>query len=111
MLGDDEAKNSIGKSSALLVIDFAMGGSSLLDDAAGVIQALGHHSYSITFDFKGTPLFVNRSTEQPEIVDICDANHVKSSEISAEAFREKLKQRLKMSQDLDDANRECTCGS
>jgi|GEM_PF-727949 len=91
VLGDDEAKNSIGKSSALLVIDFAMGGSSLLDDAAGVIQALGHHSYSITFDFKGTPLFVNRSTEQPEIVDICDANHVKSSEISAEAFREKLK--------------------
>lgn len=91
VLGDDEAKNSIGKSSALLVIDFAMGGSSLLDDAAGVIQALGHHSYSITFDFKGTPLFVNRSTEQPEIVDICDANHVKSSEISVEAFREKLK--------------------
>ncbi|WP_122312151.1 MULTISPECIES: DUF2326 domain-containing protein [Pseudomonas] len=91
ILGDDEAKNSIGKSSALLVIDFAMGGNSLLDDAAGVINALGHHLYSITFDFNGKPLFVSRSTEQPDIVDICDANHVKRDEISLEAFREKLK--------------------
>ena len=38
ILGDDEAKNSIGKSSALLAIDFAMGGSSLLVDKAGVIK-------------------------------------------------------------------------
>jgi len=91
VLGDDEAKNSIGKSSALLVIDFAMGGNSLLDDAAGVIKVLGHHSYSITFDFKDTPLFVNRSTGQPDIVDICDSDHIKRNEISLEAFREKLK--------------------
>lgn len=55
VLGDDEAKNSIGKSSALLVIDFAMGGNSLLVDDAGVIKVLGNHSYEITFDFGGAP--------------------------------------------------------
>lgn len=91
VLGDDEAKNSIGKSSALLVIDFAMGGNSLLVDDAGVIKVLGSHSYEITFDFDGVPLFVTRSTERPDVVDVCDSNHVKQDEISLEAYREKLK--------------------
>jgi len=91
ILGDDEAKNSIGKSSALLVIDFAMGGGSLLEDDAGAIKALGHHSYQITFEFSGTPLYVTRSTEQPDVIDVCDSNHVKQDEISLDAYREKLK--------------------
>lgn len=91
ILGDDEAKNSIGKSSALLVIDFAMGGDSLLDDDAGAIEFLGHHSYEITFEFGGVPLFVTRSTKQADVVDICDSNHVKLDEITVEAYREKLK--------------------
>ncbi|WP_224972274.1 DUF2326 domain-containing protein [Pseudomonas aeruginosa] len=91
ILGDDEAKNSIGKSSALLVIDFAMGGTSLLVDDAGVIKALGDHSYDITFEFKGEPLFVRRSTERPDIVDVCDSNYRKHDEMSLEAYREHLK--------------------
>jgi hypothetical protein len=91
ILGDDEAKNSIGKSSALLVIDFAMGGNSLLVDDAGVIKALGDHSYNISFDFNGAPLFVSRSTERPDIVDVCDSSHIKRDEISLEAYREHLK--------------------
>lgn len=91
ILGDDEAKNSIGKSSALLVIDFAMGGTSLLVDDAGVIKALGDHSYDITFEFKGEPLFVRRSTERPDIVDVCDSKHIKHDEMSLEAYRENLK--------------------
>ncbi|MGV8180758.1 DUF2326 domain-containing protein [Pseudomonas aeruginosa] len=91
ILGDDEAKNSIGNSSALLVIDFAMGGTSLLVDDAGVIKALGDHSYDITFEFKGEPLFVRRSTERPDIVDVCDSNYIKHDEMSLEAYREHLK--------------------
>ncbi|MEW4948266.1 DUF2326 domain-containing protein [Pseudomonas asiatica] len=91
ILGDNEAKNSIGKSSALLVIDFAMGGDSLLDDDAGAIEFLGHHSYEITFEFGGVPLFVTRSTKQADVVDICDSNRVKLDEITVEAYREKLK--------------------
>lgn len=98
ILGDDEAKNSIGKSSALLVIDFAMGGSSLLDDDAGAIKVLGHHSYQITFEFVGAPLYVTRSTEQPEVIDVCDSNHVKQDEISLEAYREKLKNLYRLSE-------------
>lgn len=91
ILGDDEAKNSIGKSSALLVIDFAMGGKSLLVDYAGVIKALGDHTYKITFEFNDKPLFVSRSTETPDVVDLCDSNHVKRDEMTLEAYREQLK--------------------
>lgn len=98
ILGDDEAKNSIGKSSALLVIDFAMGGDSLLDDDAGAIEFLGHHSYEITFEFGGTPLFFTRSTKQSDVIDVCDSNHVKLDEISVEAYREKLKTLYELSE-------------
>lgn len=38
IFGDNDAKNSIGKSSALMIIDFSMGGTSLLEDKAGIIK-------------------------------------------------------------------------
>lgn len=91
ILGDDEAKNSIGKSSALLAIDFAMGGSSLLIDKAGVIKKLGHHIYRVTFEFAGKPLYVSRSTDEPEVVKICNSNHVVLNEISVEDYKALLK--------------------
>lgn len=97
ILGDDEAKNSIGKSSALLVIDFAMGGSSLLADDAGVIQALGHHSYDIIFEFKDKPLFVRRSTDRPDIVEVLDSKHIRQNEMPLEAYKEHLKRLYRLS--------------
>ncbi|WP_070886939.1 DUF2326 domain-containing protein [Pseudomonas argentinensis] len=98
ILGDDEAKNSIGKSSALMAIDFAMGGSSLLEDDAGVIKALGHHSYDIAFEFDGKPLFVSRSTAQPSTVHVQDFNEREFNEVSLEEFREKLKHLYRLSE-------------
>lgn len=58
ILGDDDAKNSIGKSSALMIIDFAMGGTSLLEDKAGIIKSMGHHVYIFEFDFNGVKSFL-----------------------------------------------------
>jgi len=97
VLGDDEAKNSIGKSSALLVIDFAMGGSSLLLDKAGVIKNLGHHKYEITFEFFGSLFYVNRSTERPDVIEVCNSEHVKLDELTLVEY----KQYLKSCYDLD----------
>jgi uncharacterized protein YydD (DUF2326 family) len=57
ILGDDDAKNSIGKSTALMVIDFALGGNSFLKDEAGAIRALGHHYYNYFFVFAEQPYF------------------------------------------------------
>lgn len=91
ILGDDDAKNSIGKSSALMLIDFAMGGTSLLEDKAGVIKALGHHSYSIEFVFNGKSYYFKRSTNESSKVQICDKDFKVAEEITIDDYTAKLK--------------------
>ncbi|HDK6891510.1 TPA: AAA family ATPase [Klebsiella variicola] len=96
ILGDDDAKNSIGKSSALMAIDFAMGGNSLLKDKAGVIKALGHHKYQFEFYFSGTPFFFSRSTDSANTVQICNDNYEKIDDISIDSYTELLKSNYDM---------------
>ena len=92
VLGDDDAKNSIGKSSALMAIDFAYGGNSLLEDKSGAIRELGDHIYYFAFTFSGKKYFFSRSTETPEIIHTCDEKYVKEGEITGLQFRTKLKE-------------------
>ena len=99
ILGDDDAKNSIGKSSALMVIDFAMGGSSLLEDKAGVIKALGHHSYCFEFTFNKKKYFFKRSTNESSAIHECNKDYDSVTEISIDEYTEKLKDLYKL-QDL-----------
>jgi len=91
ILGDDDAKNSIGKSTALMVIDFAMGGTSLLEDKAGAIKSLGHHEYSIEFIFENVSYFFKRSTDISNLIQICNKDYEVMEEISVEDYRAKLK--------------------
>ncbi|UOB59448.1 hypothetical protein MRS60_22095 [Burkholderia pyrrocinia] len=91
ILGDDDARNSIGKSLALLVIDFAMGGDSLLEDKAGAITALGHHTYSIEFVFQNTRYFFKRATDTSGSIQVCDRNYASTEEILVEEYRSRLK--------------------
>ncbi|MBU65191.1 MAG: chromosome partitioning protein ParA [Cupriavidus sp.] len=91
ILGDDDAKNSIGKSSALLAIDFAFGGNSLIDDKSGAIRNLGQHRYEFSFEFSGQRYYFSRSTDSPDVVDTCDVDFVKMAELGVEEFRQKLK--------------------
>ncbi|TKV07684.1 DUF2326 domain-containing protein [Citrobacter sp. wls619] len=92
ILGDDDAKNSIGKSSALMIIDFAMGGTSLLEDKAGVIKSMGHHTYIFEFNFNGTKYFFSRSTNESSIIHICTKDYQVTGEISIEEYTTKLKE-------------------
>lgn len=92
ILGDDDAKNSIGKSSALLAIDFAHGGNSLIEDKSGAIRAMGHHRYDFSFIFWGQKYCFSRSTEFPDTVDACDDHYVRQGVLGVEEFRKKLKQ-------------------
>ncbi|AJJ68678.1 chromosome segregation ATPase [Yersinia intermedia] len=91
ILGDDDAKNSIGKSSALMIIDFAMGGTSLLEDKAGIIKSMGHHDYIFEFDFNGVKSVFSRSTNEPSIVRIYTKDYQFTNEISIEEYTAKLK--------------------
>lgn len=92
ILGDDDAKNSIGKSTALMVIDFVQGGDTFLTDDAGAIKALGQHNYNFTFLFSKNLYYFSRSTETSEIVYICDKDYKKQSEITLEDYRKTLKE-------------------
>lgn len=96
ILGDNDAKNSIGKSTALMVIDFAMGGNSLLNDKAGVIKALGHHKYLFEFNFGGTSSFFARSTDISDTVQVCNDNYVPINEISIDSYTNMLKSSYEM---------------
>lgn len=92
ILGDDDAKNSIGKSTALMVIDFAQGGDSLLEDKAGAIKALGPHYYNFSFVFAGQPYFYSRSTDASDVVHVCDKDYARLSELPIDDYRRKLKE-------------------
>jgi hypothetical protein len=91
VLGDDDARNSIGKSLALLVIDFAMGGMSLLEDKAGAITSLGHHAYSIEFSFDNKRYFFKRATDASDLIQVCNENYGTIEEIGLDVYRAKLK--------------------
>lgn len=91
ILGDDDAKNSIGKSSALMIIDFAMGGTSLLEDKAGIIKSMGHHAYIFEFYFNGVKSFFSRSTNEPSIILVCTKDYQVTGKISIEEYTAKLK--------------------
>ena len=92
VLGDDDAKNSIGKSTALMVIDFAQGGSSFLRDEAGVIRALGHHHYNFSFEFSGQLYFFSRSTDTSDLVYVCDYDYTRLYELPLMDYRRMLKE-------------------
>lgn len=91
ILGDDDAKNSIGKSSALMIIDFSMGGTSLLEDKAGIIKSMGHHAYFFEFDFNGVKSFFSRSTNEPSVILVCTKDYQVTGEISIDEYTAKLK--------------------
>lgn len=92
ILGDDDAKNSIGKSTALMVIDFVQGGNSFIEDEAGAIKALGHHYYNFSFVFAGQLYFFSRSTDASELVHVCDKDYARLSELPVDDYRRTLKE-------------------
>lgn len=92
ILGDDDAKNSIGKSTALMVIDFVHGGKSFLNDEAGAIRTLGHHDYNFSFIFSEQHHYFSRSTDTADVVYKCDGNYTRLSELPIEDYRKTLKE-------------------
>jgi hypothetical protein len=92
ILGDDDAKNSIGKSTALMAIDFVHGGDSFLKDEAGAIRTLGHHYYNFSFVFAGQPYYFSRSTDASDVVYVCDDNYARLSELPVKDYRRALKE-------------------
>ena len=96
VLGDANATNSIGKSTLLMIVDFAFGGDSLLIHNTDLVEELGHHDYSFSFNFDDEVVRFQRGTFQSDLVYRCDEDFQPSSPITIEKFRVFLKQAYKI---------------
>lgn len=91
VLGDENATNSIGKSTLLMVVDFAFGGSSLLEYNKDLVYELNHHYYFFTFLFQGQNYFFRRGTNDPELVYRCSEDFTLGDAMDLEEYRALLK--------------------
>lgn len=84
-LGEDNAKNSIGKSTFLLAVDFCFGGESYLK-SKDLIEEVGHHTINFSFEFDKKPFYFSRSTQNPNEVLECDERFSKIKTHSLNEF-------------------------
>jgi uncharacterized protein YydD (DUF2326 family) len=91
VLGDENATNSIGKSSLLMIVDFAFGGGSLLEYNKDLVDELKHHYYFFTFVFEGETCRFRRGTNDPELVYRCSEEFTPDDAMDIEDYRAFLK--------------------
>lgn len=77
ILGTTTGSNSIGKSSALLAIDFVFGGDTYLSSDG--VKQLGNHTIYFTFRFDSDYHFA-RSTSNPDEVIVCNNSYEETNE-------------------------------
>jgi uncharacterized protein YydD (DUF2326 family) len=99
VLGDDNATNSIGKSSLLMVLDFVLGGNSLVEHNKDIVIELGHHDYFSSFLFNGEVYRFSRGTDRPDLVYPCDAEFHAQDPMDIDEFRAFLKSSYGLSAD------------
>jgi hypothetical protein len=92
VLGDDNATNSIGKSTLLMLVDFVFGGSTLLEWNKDIVDELGHHHYDFAFEFEGELHRFRRETIAPDSVYACNAAYEVLAAMPLEKFTSFLKQ-------------------
>ncbi|KRN88687.1 DUF2326 domain-containing protein [Ligilactobacillus ceti] len=89
--GDKNAANSIGKSSALLAIDFVFGGNTYLNSEG--VKYLGHHSIYFCFEFDKKYYFVRKTDTENEIYPCNNKYEVIGESISKQEFIGWLKEK------------------
>lgn len=100
VLGDPKAKNSIGKSSLLMIIDFCFGGDAFLKHNSDTITFIGHQTYYFKFKFKDIIYHFHRSTENPKYVyRITDGNVTNKLKTEIEDFRSFLSRSYELNED------------
>ena len=73
ILGKEDGENSIGKSSAMLAIDFVFGGSSYISSDG--VKHIGHHTIYFAFKFNEQLYYFARNTGMPDVVYVCTQNY------------------------------------
>lgn len=76
VLGSPKADNSIGKSTLMLIVDFAFGGNTYVE-ASDILQNVGEHSVGFKFCFDGKDYHFLRSITEKNTVWKCDERYTK----------------------------------
>ena len=104
VVGADDAQNSIGKSSVLMLIDFAFGGNDFPTKCDDVIRNVGHFKIGFEFEFDKKYSFI-RDTEEPDSVYFVESQELKT----LREFTSFLKGKY-LPDELDISFRECVSG-
>lgn len=90
VVGGNDATNSIGKTTFLLAVDFALGGSTYAKKTSSVLKAIGHHSLHFTHSFEDEERYFKRDTATPDTVWECDRDRVPVKSMGLSDFNEWL---------------------
>ena len=110
VLGSSNAKNSIGKTTFLLAIDFAFGGNDYVQKNDDMINNVKPHFIYFKFEFSGKPYCFARSTDDFMNVYTTDESRQLISKMSVHDYTEFLSTMYKMS-DLGATFRELVSGT
>lgn len=83
---DVGGKNSIGKSTFLMIVDFVFGGRDYVDKCKDVQEAIGAHTIFFTFCFGGKSHRFARSSSSYKDVYRCDDNYNPTEKMSLEDY-------------------------
>lgn len=90
ILGKEDGENSIGKSSALLAIDFVFGGNSYLSGDG--VKHIGDHTIFFAYKFDGVKYYFARNTSDPDNIFVCtDSYELTSTVWTKDQFSDWLK--------------------
>jgi len=89
LIGPEDGANSIGKSSVLMLIDFALAGEDFINLCSDVIDNVGVITIEMDFIFDGVKHCFSRSTNDPKIVVFL--NEDGKPEKSVDEYRKFLK--------------------
>lgn len=76
IIGDDNASNSIGKSTFLMILDFVFGGKDYVTRCTDVMENVGEHTINFAFEFNGEKFYFSRNTDDFKKVTVCDSNYL-----------------------------------
>jgi len=90
ILGSESGSNSIGKSTALMVIDFAFGGDDYVLKSTDVQTQVGEHIIQFAFRFNNTMYYFSRNTINHTLVHECDERYNPIREMKIDEYRKLL---------------------
>lgn len=90
VVGEDNGRNSIGKTTFLLAVDFVLGGEGYLRDDGNMIDHIGHHEICFKHVFGSITYSFLRRTDDSDTVWKCDSSYNKQLSITLKEYKDWL---------------------